>query len=341
MLRSVLLVSLLSLGLMGCGGGSDEGADKKPDPDKNGGKVNPILIDRYPEGLYFISLAEDAGDIVRGAIGDSKYVGVGFAYDIGMIDTQVLQASVSEVGQDTHRDLDWFKLAAKASKTNKFNHDVYLNYCQHDGLPFCFPSASNTELGDRLLKPISSVHKAQLVANQFASGISPVFSDKGFTMETDLSNSPSLLFVQVESKPLNVDLVEGLVGSIWHAPAEHLNVSNYSRYSFSKMPDGGLSVQASIMDENNMKQCTVSSRGSFNALQNRFMRFDAEMTAEMQVSCQDYLSSIGQVVGTNAKLELTHEILIGFIKDANGAQSMALRQVVGEYSVAGNGLFVR
>lgn len=341
MLRSVLLVSLLGMGLVGCGGGSDEGPGKKTEPDNNGGTVAPALVDRYPEGLYLVSLAENSGDIVRVFSGDSKYVGVGFAYDISMIDTQIVQASVSEVGRDTHGVLDWFKLAAKASKTNKFNHDVNINYCQHDGLPFCFPGASNTEFGDRLLKPLSSVHKAQLVANQFASEISPVFNDIGFTIESELSNSSSLLFAQVESKPLNVDLIDSLVGSVWNAPSEHFNVSNYSRYSFTKIPDGGLSIRASIIDENNVEQCIVSSNASFNARQNRFMRFDAEMTPEMQLSCQAYLSSIGQVVGTNARLELTHEILIGFMKDANGAQSMALRQVVGEYSVAGNGLFVR
>lgn len=340
MLRSVLMVGVLGLALVGCGGSnSDNGV--KPGPDKI--KPKPILIDRYPEGIYLGSLANDAGDIVRGVNGYSQYVGVGFAVDAGTVGqiTQEFEASIAEIGGEANQAGDWYSLTTKASKTDKLLHDIDLNYCVYEGATSCPVAQASTEIGDRLLKPLSSLHRAQLESNRFAPNFSPILTNKGFTVETDLVTPTSLLFVKTQALQLNGELMRSLVGSEWLAPTSHAKASHYSRYRFQQLPSGGLIINASMLDSQGEAQCRVTSERSFNAKQGLLMTFSVGMNLDEQLNCNTYLKNMGQSDEFVKALQTPQTVTIGFIAGESGIPTMALKQVAGDYSVAGAGLFMR
>ncbi|MCW8329067.1 hypothetical protein MD588_09630 [Photobacterium sp. SDRW27] len=337
-LKVLVPVVALTLGLVGCGGG---GSGKKTAPDNNGGKVNPPAQNNvYPEGVYLTTLAGGNDDISRDADSSAKYVGVGFAFNQSLTPgKQELYATLREVAPTDTNAPGWYNV--QAERANRLDHNIEIEYCYDDAVTGCFaPEEVSTEMGGGWIAALSDTHQAQMVNNQLAEGLSPVYGDKGFMIQPDDRHRSRLLFVQTDTSGLSASLFAQLIGSQWQAPEAYTMPSNYTRYAFSHSDSGTMAITASMVDENNVSQCTVVST-EMNVINAKFMLFEATMASDVVQPCKAYLDSLGDKNHSEADLSKSHEMMASFVKDGNSDDILALMHVADDSVVSGPGLFIK
>jgi hypothetical protein len=331
MLRLLLIVASLSSVLLGCGGSSTDNSTK-PNPDEKGGIQ---AKNRYAEGIYLLSMAQEEGDFIRGSNGYSRYLGVGFALE-QLSSQEELQASVMDIGNGTG---DWYHISAKANRLSSFDNQIKVNFCTRKQQAHCNIGQSGIERGDTWLRPLSTIHQAQLQNNQFTGEIAPLFVDQGFTIRVNENPNLSALFIQTKTRPLTAALMSSLLPSQWQAPTVYRRPFDYDAYKFSREGSAPVQLTAAITDAHGNLHCIAMGRVSIK--QGLVMQFELEINASERGACQQYLQTQGVSAEVAQAMTEKQNIKIGFIEDAKGTEVMAINHLAGIYPVGGVGLLTK
>jgi hypothetical protein len=331
MLRLLLIVASFSSVLLGCGGSSADHSTK-PNPDEKGGIQ---AKNRYAEGIYLLSMAEEAGDFIRGSNGYSQYLGVGFAVE-RFSSHEELQATVKQIGNASG---DWYQISATANRFSLFDNQIKVNACPHKQQAQCNIEQSGIERGDTWLAPLSTIHQAQLQTNQLADNIEPLFAGQGFTVRVNDNPRLSALFIQTKARPLTAAFMTSLLPSQWQGPAVYNHPFDYNTYRFSREGVAPVQLTAAITDAQGNSHCIAV--GQVSIKQGFMMHFDLEINASGRVDCQQYLQTHGATAELVQAIIGKQNIRIGFIEDAKGTETMAINHLTGLYPVGGAGLLTR